>query len=755
MPADTTPTTGDDLPSGERLQKVMAAAGVASRRVSEDLIAAGRVTVNGKVVTEAGRRIDPDVDKVVVDGTAVQLDTTRRYVMLNKPVGVVSTLSDENGRPDLTQFTSDFEERLFNVGRLDVETSGLLLLTNDGELAHVLAHPSFGVTKTYIAKVRGVITPTVLAQLLSGVELDDGPIAADRASLVGGGAGLSRTNDSSLIEITLHSGRNRIVRRMLEAVGHPVIDLVRRSFGPLHLGTLKVGHMRSLNKTELGAILTISRDATAVPRVDAIPTTESADAPVDEADVVEVALDETEVEKEYYDEDDDEFDPDTDARDAKRRRGPSGFKGDAAAPASRRAEVRREQAGRREQRTGFDAPRGGARGGAGRDDRSASRPERGGYQGRDDRRDDRGAGRPERGGYQGRDDRRDDRGGAPSRGGYQGRDDRGGAPSRGGYQGRDDRRDDRGAGRPERGGYQGRDDRGGAPSRGGYQGRDDRGGAPSRGGYQGRDDRRDDRGAGRPERGGYQGRDDRRDDRGGYVSRDDRGGRPERGGYVSRDDRGSAPRGGDRPLTPGEERAAGYPNRDANKDPRTGRTSGVRAGGAARNGYPTRPRPEGGDDREQRGGYQGRDDRGGAPSRGGYQGRDDRRDDRGGAPSRGGYQGRDDRGGAPSRGGYQGRDDRGGAPSRGGYQGRDDRGGAPSRGGYQGRDDRGGAPSRGGYQGRDDRRDDRGGAPSRGGYQGRDDRGGRDDRRDERGGDRPWRPRPDDGGRGPRGGGRS
>ena len=666
MPTDTTPTS-DDLPSGERLQKVMAAAGVASRRVSEDLIAAGRVTVNGKVVTEAGRRIDPATDKVVVDGTAVQLDSTRRYVMLNKPVGVVSTLSDENGRPDLTQFTSDYEERLFNVGRLDVETSGLLLLTNDGELAHVLAHPSFGVTKTYIAKVKGLVTPAVIAELLSGVELDDGPIAADKAAVVGGGAGLSRSADSSLIEITLHSGRNRVVRRMLEAVGHPVIDLVRRSFGPLHLGTLKVGHMRSLNKAELGAILTISRDASPSPRVDAMPVTESADAPVDEADVVEVPLDEAEVEKEYYDEDDEEFDPETDARDAKRRRGPSGFKGDASAAPSRRAEVRRQQAGRREPR----------------DERGArpARDDRGGYQGRDDR-GSRPAPRDDRGGYQGRDDR-----GGPARGGYQGRDDRGARPAR-----------------DERGGYQGRDDRSG--DRGGYQGRDDRGGRPERGG---------------------------RPDRGGFVSRDDRGSRPERGGFVSRDDRGGASRGGgDRPLSAGEERAAGYPNRDANRDPRTGRPSGVRAGGPGAG--------RGGRD------YPGRDDRTG--DRGGYQGRDDRSGDRG-APSRGGYQGRDDRSGdrgAPSRGGYQGRDDRSG--DRGGYQGRDDRGG-PSRGGYQGRDDRGG-PSRGGYQGRDDR-----GGPSRGGYQGRDDRGGRDDRRDDRGGDRPYRGRPDGDGRGPRGGGRS
>jgi pseudouridine synthase len=696
------PENENDLPSGERLQKVMAAAGVASRRVSEDLIAAGRVTVNGKVVTEAGRRIDPEKDKVVVDGSAVQLDTTRRYVMLNKPVGVVSTLSDENERPDLRQFANEFEERLFNVGRLDVETSGLLLLTNDGELAHVLAHPSFGVTKTYIAKVRGVITPNVIAQLLSGVELDDGHIAADKAALVGGGAGLSRSNDSSLIEITLHSGRNRVVRRMLEAVGHPVIDLVRRSFGPLHLGTLKVGHMRTLNKAELGAILTIARDATASPRVDAAPVTESADAPVVEADVVEVALDDTEVEKEFYDEDDEEFDPATDARDAKRRRGPSGFKGDTGAATSRRSEVRRQQAGRRETRD--DRGAGAAR---------PARDDRGGYQGRDDR----GA-RPDRdsrGGYQGRDDRgaRPDR---DSRGGYQGRDDRGG------YQGRDDR-----GARPDRdtrGGYEGRDDRGARPdrdARGGYQGRDDRGARPARddrGGYQGRDDR-----------GGYQGRDDRgarparddrggRPDRGGYVSRDDRGGRPDRGGFVSRDDRGAAPRGGDRPLTPGEERAAGYPNRDQNRDPRTGRPSGVRAGGPGRGG------------REDRSG-----DRG---ERGGYQGRDDRGADRG---DRGGYQGRDDRGG--ERGGYQGRSDRGG--ERGGYQGRSDRG-ADQRGGYQGRPDR--SSDRGGYQGRDDRGGSRGGPA-------RDDRGGDDRRGGSRGGDRPYKPRGDDGGRGPRGGGRS
>ena len=239
---------------GGRLQKVMAAAGVASRRVSEEMIVAGRVTVNGAVVTELGRRVDPLTDKVAVDGTAVQLDSSRRYVMLNKPVGVVSSMRDEQGRPDLSRFTAGYSERLFNVGRLDAETSGLLILTNDGELAHVLAHPSFGVTKTYIARVRGTVTPQTIGRLTKGVELEDGPIAADKARLL-----QSRSGGDSLVELTLHSGRNRIVRRMMAEIGHPVIELVRRQFGPLHLGTLKVGAMRDLTKDELGALLTISR----------------------------------------------------------------------------------------------------------------------------------------------------------------------------------------------------------------------------------------------------------------------------------------------------------------------------------------------------------------------------------------------------------------------------------------------------------------------------------------------------------------
>ena len=252
-------STGDQ-PEGVRLQKVLANAGVASRRVSEQLIAAGRVRVNGTVVTELGTRIDPASDLVDVDGTAIQLDQSKRYVMLNKPTGVVSSMRDERGRADLRRFTREWPERLYNVGRLDAETSGLLVLTNDGDLAHVLAHPSFGVTKVYIAKVAGRVTPQTIARLTRGVELEDGPIAADKARLLDAG------RDASLVELTLHSGRNRIVRRMMAEVGHPVLELVRRQFGPLHLGTLPAGQTRELTTVERGALLTLARDAGASAR---------------------------------------------------------------------------------------------------------------------------------------------------------------------------------------------------------------------------------------------------------------------------------------------------------------------------------------------------------------------------------------------------------------------------------------------------------------------------------------------------------
>ena len=244
---------------GVRLQKVLAAAGVASRRVCEDLISAGKVMVNGKRVTELGTRINPEVDRVMVSGTPIQLDVTRVYLMLNKPVGVVSSMADENGRADLSQFVEGYD-RVFNVGRLDAETSGLIIMTNDGELAHKLAHPKFGVTKTYVAKVAGAVDANIIHKLLSGFELEDGFIKADKANLIQVAA------DESLIEIVLHSGRNRIVRRMFDHIGHPVIGLVRKQFGPLNLGPLPIGRVRELSKIEVGALLKAAEGKATKPR---------------------------------------------------------------------------------------------------------------------------------------------------------------------------------------------------------------------------------------------------------------------------------------------------------------------------------------------------------------------------------------------------------------------------------------------------------------------------------------------------------
>ena len=231
-----------------RLQKAMAHAGVASRRVCEELILKGRVQVNGKVVKELGSRVDTAIDKVAVNGTPLQFDTSRVYLAFNKPLGVVSSMSDEQGRPDLSDYVADFD-RVFNVGRLDAETTGLLLMTNDGDLAHKLAHPKFGVTKTYVARVAGIVSLATIQLLIDGIELEDGEIAADKAHII------DHRGDESLVEIVLHSGRNRIVRRMFEAVGHPVRGLVRKQFGPIHLGTLRPGDIRQLNKMEIGALL--------------------------------------------------------------------------------------------------------------------------------------------------------------------------------------------------------------------------------------------------------------------------------------------------------------------------------------------------------------------------------------------------------------------------------------------------------------------------------------------------------------------
>jgi 23S rRNA pseudouridine2605 synthase len=233
---------------GIRLQKVLASAGVGSRRRCEELIAAGRVSVNDETELPMGTRVDPLRDVIRVDGERVLPPSGHVYLVANKPRGVVSSMADEHGRPDLTSLVGGRPERLFHVGRLDTDTSGLLILTNDGELAHRLAHPSFEVTKTYVALVKGTVSDSVGAELKAGVELEDGPAAVDRFRV------RDRSGGRSLVELDVHIGRNRIVRRMLDHVGHPVIELTRTAFGPLRLGGLSAGSVRDLTNSEVGAL---------------------------------------------------------------------------------------------------------------------------------------------------------------------------------------------------------------------------------------------------------------------------------------------------------------------------------------------------------------------------------------------------------------------------------------------------------------------------------------------------------------------
>jgi len=236
-------------PEGIRLQKVLAQAGVGSRRACEQLIEAGRVTVDGQVVSQLGVRVDPEKVAIEVDGERISVDASLVTIVLNKPRGVVSTMSDPEGRPTLEKYVRGFEERLFHVGRLDADTTGVLLLTNDGELANRLAHPKYGVNKVYVAKVKGQVPRNLPTILKSGVDLDDGPVRVTDAHV------MDVSKDSSLVQVELHEGRNRIVRRMLDAVGHPVVELVRTQFGPVRLGTLAPGQTRVLSPAEIGRLM--------------------------------------------------------------------------------------------------------------------------------------------------------------------------------------------------------------------------------------------------------------------------------------------------------------------------------------------------------------------------------------------------------------------------------------------------------------------------------------------------------------------
>jgi 23S rRNA pseudouridine2605 synthase len=238
-------------PDGVRLQKLLAQAGLGSRRACEQLIASGRVEVDGQVVTELGVRVDPRRAVVHVDGLRVQLDESLVTLALNKPLGVLSAMSDPQGRPTVGDLVADRAERLFHVGRLDADSEGLILLTNDGELANRLAHPRYQVPKTYLVEiaVSGSVPRDLGRRLLAGIELEDGVAAVDSFAVVDARPG------KALLELVLHDGRNRVVRRLLDAAGHPVTRLARTQIGPVRLGDLRPGRTRVIAGAELGSLM--------------------------------------------------------------------------------------------------------------------------------------------------------------------------------------------------------------------------------------------------------------------------------------------------------------------------------------------------------------------------------------------------------------------------------------------------------------------------------------------------------------------
>jgi 23S rRNA pseudouridine2605 synthase len=245
-----------DPPPAARLQKLLARAGLGSRRACEELIAEGRVTVDGEVA-RLGRRADPATQRIELDGVAVVVRSDLVYYLLNKPTGHVSTASDPQGRPTVTALVPD-EPRVFPVGRLDTDTEGLLVLTNDGELTQLLTHPSHGVVKTYLAEVQGIPSAAALTALRDGVELDDGPTSPAAVRLVQRGRG------TAAIELGIHEGRNRQVRRMCEAVGYPVKRLVRTKIGPVRDEHLRPGAWRELRRSEVRALYEAAGTATEV-----------------------------------------------------------------------------------------------------------------------------------------------------------------------------------------------------------------------------------------------------------------------------------------------------------------------------------------------------------------------------------------------------------------------------------------------------------------------------------------------------------
>lgn len=229
----------------ERLQKYLAHAGIASRRTCEEIIAEGRVKVNGQVVREMGVQIDPEKDVIEVNGKKIEEKEEKIYLLLNKPEGYVTTLRDPQGRPKVTDLVKDVAERVYPVGRLDFDTEGLLILTNDGEITYGLTHPKHQIGKTYIAMVKGSPDKDKIKRFQKGLRLADGPTAPAKVKF------LKKQGSNALLEITIYEGRNRQVRRMCETIGHPVMHLKRVSMGFLNLDKLETGSYRTLTKTEV------------------------------------------------------------------------------------------------------------------------------------------------------------------------------------------------------------------------------------------------------------------------------------------------------------------------------------------------------------------------------------------------------------------------------------------------------------------------------------------------------------------------
>jgi 23S rRNA pseudouridine2605 synthase len=232
-----------------RLQKLLAQSGVASRRRCEELMLEGLVEVDGEIVTRLGTKVDPRTAVIRVDGKRLPPVSPHVYLVLNKPRGVVSTMSDPEGRRTLSDFVADRPERLFHVGRLDTDTDGLILLTNDGDFAQRVAHPSYELDKTYVAEVEGVVSKATVRRLRDGVRLEDGPVEVSACRV------LSSQGGRSIVELVIHEGRNRIVRRLLDEVGHPVRKLTRTAIGPVLLRGLRSGQLRELTLDELGPML--------------------------------------------------------------------------------------------------------------------------------------------------------------------------------------------------------------------------------------------------------------------------------------------------------------------------------------------------------------------------------------------------------------------------------------------------------------------------------------------------------------------